>query len=87
MHSKIYRDAMTKPMLGIDRPNADEDWHGSIMEHIRHAQIAIAFENRNEKNVATDDLRRPGDDKSFTPAQQQQIMILRKRLREMGPNV
>jgi hypothetical protein len=44
----IYVDAVSKPMKGIDRlPDADEDWKPSIMEHIRHARIDIAFEERD----------------------------------------
>ena len=37
-------------MKGIDRPaHADEDWRPSLMDHIRHQQIALAFEERLER--------------------------------------
>lgn len=45
----IYHHAMTTPMKGIDRPPGDQDWKGSLLDHIRHAQIAIAFEERLER--------------------------------------
>lgn len=44
-----YTHAMTTPMKGIDRPaDADEDWKPSILEHIRHARIAMDFNDRND---------------------------------------
>lgn len=78
-----YLDACSKPLKGIDRPEgvAPEDWRGSILDHINHGLIAMAFENRNENLiVAKQSLHRPGDAKRFTPAQLQQIMVLRKHL-------
>lgn len=48
-HFEIYRDAMTKPIKGLTRPEgADDEWRPSFMDMIRHATIAIAFENRNK---------------------------------------
>ncbi len=45
-----YLAALSKPLKGIDRPpGADEEWRPSIMEHIRHARIAISFEERKKK--------------------------------------
>jgi hypothetical protein len=81
-----YVEVLPKLLKGIDRPEgADDDWRPSIMEHLRHAQIAMAFERRNERPAppVQDDLRRDGDEKRFTPAQQKQIMAWRKGLREM----
>jgi hypothetical protein len=44
----IYVDAVSKPMKGIDRPQwADDEWRGSIMEHIRHARLDLAFAERD----------------------------------------
>ena len=44
-----YADALWTPLKGIDRPEgADEEWRGSILDHLRHAQIAISFAERNK---------------------------------------
>ena len=49
-HSEMYWSAMTTPIKGIDRPDyADDEWRGSLQECIRHAEIAMAFEERNRK--------------------------------------
>lgn len=54
-HLRIYVDAWTKPMKGIDRPeHADDEWRGSILEHVRHAKIAIDFADR-DKHTKIDD--------------------------------
>jgi len=46
-HFAIYCEGMTKPIRGLTPPeNADEDWKPSLLEMIRHAQIAIDFEDR-----------------------------------------
>lgn len=70
----------TKPIKGITRPPGDpEDWKGSLLECIRHAQIAMIFNERNNQ-VAQDcpvELSMPGDEK-FTPAQLSQIHTFRK---------
>jgi hypothetical protein len=83
-HFQMYRGAMTKPIRGIDRPeNADEEWRGSLLECIRHAQIAMAFENRNTRHVPEDHpLSRPDDAKRYTSAQLAQVMVLRRQSRE-----
>jgi hypothetical protein len=49
-----YAAGLSKPLKGIDRPEgADEDdWQPSIMEHVRHAAIAITFEERNDSVAA-----------------------------------
>lgn len=83
----VYREAISKPLKGIDRPeHADEDWRPSIMEHLRHAEIAIAFEKRNERVPVESGLRRPCDSERFTPAQQKQIEFVRKYWREQRSN-
>jgi hypothetical protein len=47
---ETFKEAWAKPIPGIDRPaNADEDWRPSLMEMMRHARIAMDFENRNKK--------------------------------------
>jgi len=84
--AEFYSSVVSKPLKGIDRPEgADDEWRPSIMEHLRHAQIAMAFEQRNQRSapLVQDDLRRPGDEKRFTPAQLEQMMLWRKGLREM----
>ena len=51
VHKRIHIEAWTKPMKGIDRPeHADDVWRGSILEHVRHAKIAIDFEERDKQN-------------------------------------
>lgn len=79
---KIYRKAMTTPMRGIDRPEgADDEWRGSILDHLRHARIAMEFEDRNERRprpAMNSDPRYYDDAKRFTPAQFEQIKIFRK---------
>lgn len=80
-----YVDAISKPLKGIDRPEgADDDWKGSIMEHLRHAAIAIAFEERNKRPArepVLGPLHRQGDEK-YTPAQLEQLMLFRKHIRD-----
>src|ERR1700757_1065383 len=45
----IYVDALSKPLKGIDKPEgADDEWKPSIMEHVRHARIAMEFEDRDK---------------------------------------
>lgn len=79
-----YFEAISKPLKGIDRPEgSDEDWKGSILDHLRHAAIAIAFEERDKHQPVRDEFYRPGDEKKFTPEQQKQIVTWRKGLREM----
>jgi hypothetical protein len=42
-----FKTAWGTPIRGIDRPeNAPDDWRPSLLECIRHAQIAINFEDR-----------------------------------------
>lgn len=75
-----YVEALPKPLKGIDRPEgADEDWRGSLLDHIRHAQIAMAFEERDKRAEPADD---PDDAKRFTPAQLNQVYVLRRALLE-----
>lgn len=79
-----YVSALSKPLKGIDRPEgAGEDWHGSILDHIRHGAIAMAFEERDKKaRLPADDFIRPGDER-FTPAQLKNMMAWRKGLRDL----
>jgi hypothetical protein len=76
-----YVDALSKPLKGIDRPEgADDDWKGSIMDHLRHAEIATAFEERNKKRPAppVGDPRYHDDATRYTPAQLEQIKVFRR---------
>jgi len=79
-----YADVVFNPREGIDRPeNAPEDWRPSLMEHLRHAQIAMAFNERNLKPAPErNSLARPDDAKRYTSAQLKQVMVLRKYLYE-----
>lgn len=85
-----YRKALATPMKGIDRPEgADDDWKGSILDHIRHAQIAIAFEERKERERAgiRDDVIIPAwEIKMFgwTPAQAENANTHRRLMRKYG---
>lgn len=46
-HYRNYHGALNTPLRGLDPPpDADEDWRGSIMDIVRHALIAEAFEKR-----------------------------------------
>jgi hypothetical protein len=83
--AEYFKEAWTKPMRGIDRPeHADEDWRPSIAEMMRHASIAIEFEQRQKHTKALDSmgsLRRPGDER-YSASQLQQMLILRRGLRD-----
>lgn len=49
-----FKKAWITPMAGIDRPaDAPDDWQPSLMEHLRHARIALEHEERleREKNI------------------------------------
>lgn len=84
--AKYYAAAVKKPLKGLDRPeNAPDDWRPSIMEHIRLSAIDARINEQAERNrlgttvpVESGDLSRPGDAKRYTPAQLQQIMVLRR---------
>jgi hypothetical protein len=66
-------------MKGIDRPEgADEWWRPSLEDHLRFAEIEIAFNARHKRAIAAD-LWRHGDDR-YTPQQLQQLMVLRRHL-------
>jgi hypothetical protein len=87
VHAEIYRDATAKPMKGIDRPpDAPDDWRGSILEHIRHARIALAFERRDtalrvhDVEVADWEIKSRG----WTPAQVEQTKIHRALIRKFS---
>jgi hypothetical protein len=78
-----YLEQLLKPMKGIDRPEgvAPEDWRGSILDHIRHAQIAMVFEDRNDRPPPLGPLSMPGDEK-YASAQLKQLYVLRRHLRD-----
>lgn len=85
----IYLEALSTPLKGIDRPeHADDDWRPSILEHIRHAEIAIAFEERDKAGPPPQSsmdgywewyYRHRG----FTPAQREQSIIWRNAVSAM----
>lgn len=74
-------------MKGIDRPpDADEDWRGSILDHLRHAEIASAFEERKARaQQQSSPLWRHGDGR-YMSGQLQQLYILRRHLRQEDSN-
>ncbi len=60
-----FEAAWKKPIPGIDRPaNADEEWRPSLMEMMRHARIAMDFEDRN-KIRPIDEVPRGGRDPAW----------------------
>jgi hypothetical protein len=74
-----------KPIKGLTRPeNAPDDWRPSLMEMIRHGEIAVEFERLREQNrqPPKTDLRRPDDEKRYTSAQLVQVMNLRRLTRQ-----
>lgn len=82
-----YVEEWKKPLKGIDRPpGADEDWRPSLMEHIRHAQIAIAFEERKERDRLYGAIAEfgpvPRHVQDYTPAQLSQYAIMRRAFRD-----
>jgi len=43
-------------MKGIDRPEgAQEDWHGSVLDHLRHSSIAISFREGGKQKASRSD--------------------------------
>lgn len=86
---QMTREVALKPMRGIDRPEgAPEDWRPSLDEMMRHARIAISFNERQQRERALNamgDLRRPGDEK-YTQAQLKQMMVLRGHLAVSRPH-
>lgn len=55
-HKRYFVRAWTMDMKGIDRPkSATEDWHGSILDHLRHASIAISFRKRDKREASASD--------------------------------
>lgn len=76
-HLQVYRDAMTKPIKGIDRPaDASEDWRSSLSDMMHHASIARSFENRDDNSRAP-----VGELERHTPAQLKQLAVLCRHLR------
>jgi len=78
-------------MPGIDKPaNADDSWRPSILEHLRFAQIAISFAERN--NRPADPAPEPQmmetywksyeDKRGYTPAQRMQAKGLRDLMKK-----
>ncbi len=84
---EYFAEGWSEPLKGITRPpNAPEDWQPSLSEHIRHGQIAIAFENRHAeaaKAAAQQSLSMPFDDRRYTASQLEQIKIWRQGLRDL----
>jgi hypothetical protein len=86
-----YLEQLPKPLKGIDRPEgvAPEDWKPSIMEHLRLSMIDAQINEMAERNrtgkaqesVDRNNLWHPGDER-YTPAQLQQLYILRRHLRD-----
>lgn len=59
-----------KFIRGLDRPdNADESWRPSIMEVVRHACIALAFEDRRQAAQPVSTERRFSWERRLTAAQ------------------
>jgi hypothetical protein len=79
-HYEMYN----KPVIGINRPpGAPEDWRPSLMDCVRHGEIAIAFERRHEIQPASLPVdfwdrywRNYGIQRGFTPSQRRQLQTL-----------
>jgi len=70
-HYQIFRSAISSPIRGVDQPEAaPEDWRPSILEMMRHANIAISFGSRQQ--VAS--------------SQQRQLSVLRKHIALSRPH-
>lgn len=84
---EYFKKAWNAPIKGIDRPeNAPGDWRASLTDMMRHAQIAESFENRNKRpppapGYLDDYWRWYVKHRRFTPAQIDQFMFMRDRLR------
>lgn len=78
-------DEWPKPIKGLDRPlHAPDDWKPSLSEVVRHGEIALAFERRQEKEnerFIQQPLRRHGDEK-YRPEQLKQVLFMRQWLRD-----
>lgn len=79
-------DNWDKPIKGLTRPkNGDDDWKPSLLEVIRHGEIALAFEDQRElREMQASQFYRPGDELRYTPAQMKQIATLRMLTRKYG---
>lgn len=82
-HYQQLKDFMTKPVRGLDpMVPGDEYFRPSLEEMIRHAEIAIAFENRHKKAAAMDyTLARRGDEQRYRKDQIPQVYAMRRGLR------
>lgn len=57
---ELFKKAWMTPMAGIDRPSdAPDDWRPSLADHLRHARIAMEFEDRQQREAKLPILRRP----------------------------
>jgi len=94
-HYQIYSEAMSKPMPGIDKPpGADDSWRPSIIDHMRLACIAMAFDarKRNQEADERSHWERFIDDymdgvyrnRGYTPAQIEMAKRYRQAMREMS---
>jgi hypothetical protein len=56
MHKRYFVRAHMMQMKGIDRAeSSSEDWRGSILDHLRHASIAISFRERDRREACASD--------------------------------
>lgn len=80
-HFELYRDAMTKPMRGLDPLVLnDEYFKPSILEVLKHGQIAASFDDR--EFIEDGAMLRAGDAKRYTKAQLPQALWLRRVSRD-----
>jgi hypothetical protein len=85
---QFFQKSWRTPIRGLDKPEgADDDWKPSIHEVLRHAQIAIAFEERKERERLYGEVAAlgpvPRRVKGFTPAQLKQYAIMRRAFRDL----
>lgn len=92
---EFIETAWKKPIPGIDRPaHASEDWRPSLMDMMRHARIAIAFQERNKRPPPpppASDMdaywHRYADRRGFTQPQRETLARMRelRRKHSMAP--
>lgn len=85
-HLQTWRNGLSRKFIkGLDRPdNADEFWRPSIMEVVRHACIAMAFENSRQAARPVSTERRYSWERRLTPAQWDNYQVLRRAMGAHG---
>jgi hypothetical protein len=79
-HFELYRDAMKRPIRGLDPMVVNDDYfRSSILEVFRHGMLSVAFDDR--EHIEDGSLLRTGDAKRYTKQQLPQALWLRRQHR------